>query len=327
MSAEPGRKKGYSSDIGWRIVYQRMALDYSFKDVATALNIAPSTAHRIYTRFVATGDVKPQKSTPKPEMRALDEHKELLLLSIVLQNPSVYLYELCQKVFQLTTIKVSPSTVCRVMKRYGMTRRKIRQVALQRNCVLRGAFVAYCSALGKHQFVWVDETGCDKRDHIRKYGYSFRGIPPVSQRLLVRGERVNAILALSMKGVIAFSTMTGPVNGSVFYDFVRGTLIPNMQVYDGENPNSIVIMDNCSVHHVQEVEDVIQQSGILPLFLPPYSPDLNPVEEAFSYIKGYMRKHDDLLQCGIKINDVLTAAITSISVKQCLSWITDSGYL
>jgi len=82
--------------------------------------------------------------------------------------------------------------------------------------------------------------------------------------------------------------MTGPVNGSVFYDFVRGTLIPNMQFYDGENPNSIVIMDNCSIHHVQEVEDVIQQSGILLLFLPPYSPDLNPVEEAFSYIKGYM---------------------------------------
>jgi len=66
------------------------------------------------------------------------------------------------------------------------------------------------------------------------------------------------------------------------YDFVRGTLIPNMQVYDGENPNSIVIMDNCSIHHVQEVErDVIQQSGILPLLLPPHSPDLNPVEEAF----------------------------------------------
>jgi len=58
--------------------------------------------------------------------------------------------------------------------------------------------MAYCLALGKHQFVWVDETGCDKRDHIRKYGYSFRRIPPVSQRLLVRGERV-------------FSTMTGPI--------------------------------------------------------------------------------------------------------------------
>jgi len=42
-----------------------MALDYSFKDIATALNIAPSTAHRIYTRFIATVDVKPQKLTPK----------------------------------------------------------------------------------------------------------------------------------------------------------------------------------------------------------------------------------------------------------------------
>ena len=74
-----------------------------------------------------------------------------------------------------------------------------------------------------------------------------------------------------------------------------------MQLYNGENPNSIVIMDNCSIHHVQEVQDVFQQSGILSLFLPPYSPDFNPVEEAFSYIKGYMRKYDDLLQCVLKL--------------------------
>jgi len=67
-----------------------MALDYSFKDVATALNLAPSTAYRIYTRFIATGDVKPQKSTPKSEIRALDEHRQLLLLSIVLHYPSIY---------------------------------------------------------------------------------------------------------------------------------------------------------------------------------------------------------------------------------------------
>jgi len=83
-------------------------------------------------------------------MRVLDERGELLILSIVLHNPSIYLYELCKGVFKILAINAFQSTVCRVLKRYGMNRKKIRQAALQRNYVLWGAFVAYCSAMGRH---------------------------------------------------------------------------------------------------------------------------------------------------------------------------------
>ena len=96
---------------------------------------------------------------------------------------------------------------------------------------------------------------------------------------------------------------------------------------DGQNPNSIIVMDNCSVHHVHEVVDLIRQSGILLLFLPPYSPDLNPAEEAFSYIKGYLKKHDTLLQCGVSLTDIIQAGFDSITTTQCQSWITHSGYV
>ena len=69
-----------------------------------------------------------------------------------------------------------------------------------------------------------------------------------------------------------------------------------MHPVDGSSPNSILIMNNCSIHHISEVKELMRQSGIVMLFLPPYSPDLNPVEEAFSYIKNYLQKHDQLLQ-------------------------------
>ena len=109
----------------------------------------------------------------------------------------------------------------------------------------------------RNQFVWVDETGSDKRDHIRKYGYAIRGTTPVTHRLLARGQMVNAIAALSAQGVVAVDIVTGSVNGEKFFDFLRGTLIPNMMPFDSQNPNSTLVMDNCSVHYVHEVLDLI----------------------------------------------------------------------
>ena len=257
-------------------------------------------------------------------MRALDEHSELLLIGIILNEPTFYLEELCHRVADLTSITVSPSTVCRSMRRYRITMKCIRQVALQRCNALRGAFMAQCTVLSRNQFVWVDETGGDKHDHIRKYGYAIRGTTPVTHKLLARGQRVNVIIALSAQGVVAVDIVTGSVNGEKFFDFLRGTLIPNMMPFDSQNPNSTLVMDNCSVHYVHEVLDLIRQSGILLLFLPPYSPDLNTAEEAFSYIKGYLKKHDTLLQCGVSLTDIIQAGVTA---TQCQSWITHSGYV
>ena len=327
MSAEPNRKKAYTSDIRWRIVYQRMAMGLCFADIAKNLNIATSTACRTYHQFESTGEIQAIRHDSRPDLRVLDEHSELILIGIILNEPSIYLEELCQRVADLTSTTVSPSTVCRIMRRYGITRKRIRQVALQRCNALCGAFMAQCSVFSRNQFVWVDETGSDKRDHVRKYGYAIRGTTPVSHRLLARGQRVNAIAALSAEGIIAVDLVSGSVNGEKFFDFLRGSLIPNMMPYDGQNPNSILVMDNCSVHHVHEVVDLIQQSGILLFFLPPYSPHLNPAEEAFSYIKGYLKKHDTLLQCGVSLTDVIQAGFDSITATQCQSWITHSGYV
>ena len=62
--------------------------------------------------------------------------------------------------------------------------------------------------------------------------------------------------------------------------------------FDGYNPHSIVIMDNCSIHHVLGIKEMIEETGALLLFLPPYCPDFNPIEEAFSKVKSVLRKLD-----------------------------------
>ena len=98
-------------------------------------------------------------------------------------------------------------------------------------------------------FVWVDETGSDAKNHIRKFGYALHGQTPVYHRFVARGKRISAIAAISSKGLVGVELTTGSVNSGKFLEFVQGTLIPEMQQFDGSRRMSIVIMDNCSIHH------------------------------------------------------------------------------
>ena len=138
---------------------------------------------------------------------------------------------------------------------------------------------------------------------------------------------MNAVVGLTSSGIIACTIAQTTMNGDTFFDFTRGSLLPMMQLFDGRSPHSILIMDNCSIHHVAEVKDLFQQAGIVVLFLPPYSLDLNPVEKAFSYLKNYLRKHDQLLQAISDPTDIIQAALDSITPEHCNGWINHSGYI
>ena len=298
MSAEPNRRKPYGTDLRWRVVYQRIGMNLPLKEIAANLMISISTVCRVCAHFERTGSVQVGSNRQKRryDIRRLDEQSELFVVGLVIDSPTLYLAEMCKKVYEVYNVRVSAATICRLLRSYGFTRKRTRNVALQRSYSLRGAFMSQCLMFNVNQFVWIDETGSDAHDQSRKYGYSLRGQAPVVHRFLSRGKGVNAIAAISTSGLVSLDLFTRTVNGEVFIDYVRSCLIPNMVPFNGVNHKSIAILDNCSVHHVNEVLDLFHQAGILVLFLPPYSPDLNPCEEAFSFIKSYLRRHDELLQ-------------------------------
>ena len=157
--AEPYRKKAFSVDLHWRVVYQRIAINLPFNDIAKNLNIAASTAHRTYTLFERTGKVDPVDSSSGRELRKLDRSGEVCVIGLILENPSMYLHKVCQELKECFDSAISPSTICTLLKGYGATRKKIRQVAKQRCDALRGAFVAQTFLFKGEMFVWLDETG------------------------------------------------------------------------------------------------------------------------------------------------------------------------
>lgn len=280
------------------MVYQRIGMHLRLKEIAENLNVSTATAYRVNARFGRTGEVDPEDlQRRRPDLRQLDERSEIYMVGLVLRNPTMYLGEVCHKIFDVCGTKVSPSTICRLLLSYGVTHKQVGYVALQRCDSLRGAYMAQSFLFSTDKFVWIDETGSDARDQSRKYGYAVRGETPIVSQFHSRGRRINAIAAISCSGLVSVELTRSDVDRELFYDFVRSYLIPNMMVFGGINPRSVAVMDNLSVHHVQEGLDLFHQAGILVLFLPPYSPDLNPMEEAFSYVKSYLRKQHSFAIC------------------------------
>ena len=237
-------------------------MNLGLEKIARNLNIAVSTVHRVYHLFLSTDSVDPKSPRKRPEVKALSPSIELYVIGVVMANPSTFLYEVCSEIKELFYVDVCPSILCRLLKVHGLTRKIIRQVALQRCDQLRGAFITQCLLFHPEMFVFFDETGCDRRSHIRKYGYQLRGLTPVSSRILARGKRVNTISAICTEGLESAEYTTGSVNGECIFDFIRASVIPNMLPFDGTSPKSILVMDNASVHHITEVSELLQQAGI-----------------------------------------------------------------
>ena len=96
--------------------------------------------------------------------------------------------------------------------------------------------------------------------------------------------------------------------------------------FDGTNPRSVVILDNASVHHCDGTVELIESAGALVIFLPPYSPDLNPIEETFASIKSYIRTHEDAIQSDNDLLEVMMHAFASVTSESCRGWFRDCGY-
>ena len=257
--------------------------------IAELTSLSERTVRRYLHLFQTTGDVEPKRRR-YGSIPLFGDFEQLTLLRLILQNTGIYLSEIQEKLQEEFGVVVSAPTICRTLKLMGCSRRVIRHVALQRSDALRAQFMSKISVYEPDMIIWIDESGCDRRNSFRKFAYTLRGIPPQDCRLLIRGTRYSAITAATVKGVHDVQLVEGSVDGNKFEEFVRSSLLPVLQPFNASNPNSVIVMDNASIHHVDGVSQLILQTGALLHYLPPYSPDLNPVEHIQQSESHYKRK-------------------------------------
>jgi transposase len=125
-------------------------------------------------------------------------------------------------------------------------------------------------------------------------------------------------MCLTLAGVVAPYVFDGPMTGAIFLAYVRQILAPNLKTGD------ILVLDNVAFHKVAGVREAIEARGARLLYLPPYSPDLNPIEKAFSKLKAFLRK------AGARTKETLWQAIgeavDTYSYEVCLNLFKCAGY-
>ena len=165
-----------------------------------------------------------------------------------------------------------------------------------------------------------------RRNSIQAYDYAFRGLTPVRHTQRVGGKRISAIGVMRTGGIEDAYIVEGGVNGDVFENFVR-SLFPILQPFNGSNPSSVVILDNALIHHLEQIEDKITGVGALIRFMPPYSPDLMPLEEAFSQVKAFLKANDSVYLATMSPRIMVSMAFSVITREDCIKYIQHAGYM
>ena len=123
--------------------------------------------------------------------------------------------------------------------------------------------------------------------------------------------------ALSLRGVVATMTIEEPTDGDIFLAYVEHVLCPALQ------PGDVVIMDNLSAHKVTGVRELIHAAGADLLYLPPYSPDLNPIEKAWAKLKQLLRALK--ARTAEALEQAVAQALPSITPDNAQAWFRHCG--
>jgi transposase len=166
------------------------------------------------------------------------------------------------------------------------------------------------------RLVFVDEMGSNTSLH-ELYAYSPRGHRAYCSVARNRGKNTTLLSSMSLSGMGPSMVVEGGANRAGFEGYLREMLVPALGKGD-------VVMDNLSVHKSERVREMIEGVGAEILYLPPYSPDLNPIEEAFSKIKGLMR--DAEARSREALLEALGAAISALSAQDARGFFEHCGY-
>jgi transposase len=132
------------------------------------------------------------------------------------------------------------------------------------------------------------------------------------------GENVTMLAAIGLDGLQAPMTVNGAVDGAVFLTYVREVLAPTLSAGD------IVVMDNLKAHKVAGVREAIEARGARVEYLPPYSPDLNPIEKCWSKVKTYLRKAKARTREALEA--ALKEALLLVTASDARAWFAHCGY-
>lgn len=210
------------------------------------------------------------------------------LLEHLVEKPDLYQDEMAVYLFDEFNALVTTSCISRALAAAGWSRKVARRIVKERNTDLRDHYLHKLSSFRSYQLVYVDESGCDSRIGFRRSGWSPLGTTPVQIAQFHRDRRYQILPAYSQDGVELVRIYPGSTDSIIFEDYIEQLL----QHYGRwPAPKSVLVIDNASIHYSDQISQLCEEAGVKLLYLPPYSPDLNPIEEFFAELKAFVRRN------------------------------------
>ncbi|MER8461279.1 IS630 family transposase [Mesorhizobium sp. M1300] len=290
----------------------------SARQAAARFGVGVSSAIRWIAR-AKIGELAPR---PQGRRRAssLDAH-EAFIVGLIEERKDITLNEIVERLVAEQSVRISRSALSAWLRGHGWTFKKKSAHALEQDrpdiLKRRRDWFDGQLDLDPAKLVFIDETGLSTKMA------RLRGRAP-------RGERCRAGVphghwktttftgALRLTGMTAPFVYDGAMNGNVFLAYVEQVLVPTLSQGD------VVVMDNLPAHKAAGVRDAIEAAGASLLYLPPYSPDFNPIENAFAKLKALLRaKAERTIKA---LWDTVGAVVDLFTPAECANYFKAAGY-
>jgi len=183
--------------------------------------------------------------------------------------------------------------------------------------VARAIWKAGQKSLDPAKLVFIDETGTSTK-MARLYGRAKCGRRVIGRIPWGHWKTMTFVAALRQDAIKAPFAIDCAMNGPIFVEYLRQCVAPTLE------PGDIVVIDNLPAHKGEDVREVIEVTGAQLRYLPPYSPDLNPIEQSFAKIKSHLRKAKPRTVSGLY--DEIGNALKLFRPGECRNYFRNSGY-
>ena len=283
--------------------------------VAARYDVSRAWVHRLVQRRRETGSIAPRRQT-KFRSRALTPDQHTRLVTLITATPDATLAELRDALPTTAAL----STLWRAIGGLGFTLKKTVHADEQRRpdiAAARRQWRTWQPLRDVRQYVFLDECGV-ATDLLRRYGRSPLGTRLRDHTPCSHWQTHTVIAALRLSGLSAPAVFDGPIDKLTFLAYVEQVLAPSLQ------PGDVVVLDNLAAHKQPAVRAAIEAAGAQLRFLPPYSPDFNPIELAFAKLKAFLRTARP--RTFDHVCALIAAALDLFTADECRNFVRHCGY-
>ena len=306
-----------SKDLRQRILNH--ALTHSVRQTARVFRVSPNTVHLLKKLYDETGGIEPRASKAV-HAHAVSPEGELYLQILVQEDVDATLEQYCERYQQAYGVRVGVTTMHNTLKHLGYTYKKKTFHDPKRDGEgaddIRASYACQLDGVRPEDRVYLDETGSSLNLNLA-HGRSRKGERAHDENPTAPGETISTAAVLTENGVEAAHLYSGTLTAKRFVAYLEMFVLALL------TGGRVLIMDNHPVHCAKAVVRFLEEHKVPFVYLPPYSPELNPIEEAFSKIKHHIRKCKP--QTAGTLCETIRAAIATVTEDDVIGYVNHAA--